>query len=123
MNKRDLTEKENRELSSALLGLDCIIIPLKIAKIIGYNSTIFLQFLLGEEEEYATKNEMKEDGFFPATLNKVEKFLFLSRTKQDYAIKKLIQINFIQSKLLGIPAKRHFKINHDALLEVIVNPL
>jgi hypothetical protein len=86
-----------------------IILPLKMIKAVGYHTTSFLQYLVETDEK------IPDDIFFPITMEEVKESRMLTREMQDTSIKKLIEFNLIKTKLSGIPAKRHFKVNYDEI--------
>jgi hypothetical protein len=114
MNKRDFTEEElAKELFSTMMMVEgtYIILPLKLVKSLGYHTTAFLQYLMDTENSL----NIPDNSFFPVTVIEGNEKLCLTREMQDVSIKKLISFNLIETKLLGIPAKRHFKINSDEI--------
>jgi hypothetical protein len=62
------------------------------------------------------KNTYFNQEWFFNTAENIENDTTLSRFQQDKAIKILIENGFIETKLMGIPAKKHFKINENNLL-------
>ncbi|WP_018250281.1 hypothetical protein [Orenia marismortui] len=67
-------------------------------------------------------NTKKEDGkreWFFITHNKLEQLIGVSSSQQDLAIDALEKLGLITKKLIGIPAKRHFKINEDAIINFL----
>jgi len=52
------------------------------------------------------------------TINKLS-YGFLTRFKQDVAIKKLKEVGILEQKNMGMPRKRYFRINEIKLLEFL----
>ena len=112
MTKTKPTEEEiSAELFSTIMMVEgtYIILPLKMIKAVGYHAATFLQYLVEIDDK------IPEDIFFPIPIEEVKESRMLTREMQDNAIKKLIEFNLIETKLLNIPARRHFKINYDEM--------
>lgn len=62
------------------------------------------------------KNIYFNQEWFFNTAENIENDTTLSKFQQDKAINILIENGFIETKLMGIPAKKHFKINENNLL-------
>jgi hypothetical protein len=112
MSNEKPTKKEiAEELLSTMMMVEgtYVILPLKMIKAVGYHSAAFLQYLMEVDDK------ILEDIFFPIPIEEVKESRMLSREMQDNSIKKLMEFNLIETKLSGIPAKRHFKINYDEI--------
>lgn len=112
MTKINPTKEEiAAELFSTIMMVEgtYIILPLKMIKAVGYHASSFLQYLV------ETDDKILEDVFFPISIEEAKEARSLTREMQDTAIKKLIDFNLIETKLAGIPAKRHFKVNYDEI--------
>lgn len=57
--------------------------------------------------------------WFYKTIEEIKQETALSREEQDTAIKKLKKLNLIEVKVMGIPAKRYFKINLNELQKLV----
>lgn len=76
--------------------------------------------LIGElcsEYTFWEQNNQLEDGFFYATIDKIEDNTGLSAYEQRAAIKKLESAGIIVTKLKGLPAKKYFSIDENKLLK------
>lgn len=76
--------------------------------------------LFGElcsEYDYWEKQEQLKDGYFFSTIENIENNTTLSEHKQRKALEKLKKLNIIETKVMGIPAKRYIKINEEQVLE------
>lgn len=60
-----------------------------------------------------------EDGWFYQTIETIERFSTLKRSKQDKAIKTLLHYGIIEQQNRGIPMKRYFRINDEVLEDFI----
>lgn len=79
------------------------IINKDIARLVGLEAALLLSDLV-------TKQEYFDEEWFFNTSDNIENDTTLKRFKQDAAIKKLIEHEFIEVKLTGVPPKKHFKI-------------
>jgi hypothetical protein len=93
-----------------------------LAHAIGLNEALIFAALISKYTYYSNKNTLDQEGFFYSTIDDLEESTTLGRKAQDRAIKKLVQLKLIETKLKGLPAKRHFKINPDiSILESLIN--
>lgn len=74
---------------------------------------ILLSELANQYEMYSDAGQLTDDGYFYATAEKLEEETCLSTYKQAQAIKKLEEAGLIETKLKGIPAKKHFRFPDD----------
>ena len=87
-----------------ILGQDAFwIINKRLAKEIGLEASLLLSDLL-------TKSQYFDEEWFFNTAENIQKDTGLTYHKQKAAIKILKEQEFIDTKLIGIPAKQHFKI-------------
>ena len=78
--------------------------------------------LLGElasEHEYWEKQGKLEDNYFYSTIENIEENTTLSEFKQRKALNKLKQLNLVEVKVKGIPAKRYIKVNENKVIELL----
>lgn len=108
------------QLMTALLRADgSIIVNKQLAKEIGLEETVLFSELISKFNYFSSRGETK-DGYFYNTIENIERDTTLTRYKQDRAIKKLKELNLIDTKVLGNPATRHFKILDNDSLEKIL---
>lgn len=60
-----------------------------------------------------------KDGWVYKTIEEMKTETGLTRHQQDRAIKKLVELGIIETKLASIPAKRHFLLRLDRLLNLL----
>jgi len=82
----------------------------QVVKLTGVKSAFFFSYLLMEERFFKRTNNLTKDGFFYVLSNNVAEKVFLSLYQQNNAIKKLKEHNLIETKFMGMPAKKYFKI-------------
>lgn len=91
-----------------------------MAKEYGLYTAIMLGEIISKYLYYRDRKMLIEDDYFYSTIEEMEEDTTLKRFKQDEAIKVLEDIGLIQIKAMGFPAKRHFKINEEALISHFV---
>ena len=92
-----------------------LVVNKRLAKLIGLHETVLLADLISKEE-YFTENQLLIDGWFFNTSKNIEKDTTLTTYQQRRCIKKLEDLEIIETKVFGIPAKQHFRISENKLL-------
>jgi hypothetical protein len=95
-----------------------IMINKKIARSIGIIPALIIGELIYEFKYWSSRGECK-DGWFFSTIENIERETGIKEKQQLSAIKQLIDINLIEKKLMGLPAKRYFRINAQKIIELI----
>lgn len=88
----------------------------EIARKIGLEAAIMLSEIVDKFCHFESKGWLKE-GWFYLTIEDVEERTTLSRRHQDTAIQDLKNLGFIETKQMGMPAKRHFRIFKEKITE------
>ena len=91
-----------------------LIVNKQLAKQVGLKGAVLLADLISKEE-YFMANGMT-DGWFFNTAKNIEEDTCLTSHQQRKAIKILKELGIIETKVIGIPAKQHFKIIENKLL-------
>ena len=91
-----------------------LIVNKQLAKQVGLKGAVMLADLISKEE-YFIANGMT-DGWFFNTAKNIEDDTCLTSHQQRKAIKSLKDLGIIETKVVGIPAKQHFKIIENKLL-------
>ena len=91
-----------------------LIVNKQLAKQVGLKGAVLLADLISKEE-YFIANGMT-DGWFFNTAKNIEDDTCLTSHQQRKAIKSLKDLGIIETKVVGIPAKQHFKIIENKLL-------
>jgi len=91
-----------------------LIVNKQLAKQVGLKGAVLLADLISKEE-YFIANGMT-DGWFFNTAKNIEDDTCLTSHQQRKAIKRLKDLGIIETKVVGIPAKQHFKIMEAKLL-------
>ena len=91
-----------------------LILNKELARQVGLKEAILLADLISKEE-YFIANGMT-DGWFFNTAKNIEEDTCLTTHQQSKAIKRLKDLGILETKVVGIPAKKHFKIIENKLL-------
>lgn len=90
-------------------------IPPKLVRIYGYPLTAIVSQLL-----FWKGMEKRKDGYIYKTEKDFINELGLSSAQQKLAIKKGKAFGFLKVERKGIPAKRHYLLNYDRLVEATI---
>ena len=91
----------------------------EIAKMFGLNEAIILSELCSKYEYWKKENKLTEDEFFFETQETIEENTTLTPRQQRPTLKHLEDLHLIETKLVGIPAKKYFRINETELLQYV----
>ena len=91
-----------------------LIVNKELAKQVGLKAAVLLADLISKEEYFISKG--MTDGWFFNTAKNIEDDTSLTSHQQRKAIKNLKDLGIIETKVVGIPAKKHFKIIENKLL-------
>ena len=87
---------------------------------IGINETLVLSELVDKEEYFHREGKLLDGGWFYYTQEDLEFYTTLKRKSQETAIDSLIEKGLIEKKTMGLPCRRHFKINEEKILMTFV---
>tara|TARA_R110000787_G_scaffold70091_1_gene155805 strand:- start:9600 stop:10253 length:654 start_codon:yes stop_codon:yes gene_type:complete len=105
-----------------LLSSSAFIICNKLmAKKIGLKATILLSDLISKQEYFINNNLINKDGYFFNTQANIEDDTTLTPYQQRNALKTLKNNLIIETKKIGIPAKLHYKINEQQVMQFLNN--
>lgn len=90
----------------------------QLIKLLGLEATVFLGELASIYNYNKSLNTLK-DGWFFATVEKIENNTSISDYKQQQIIKKLQELNIINQKIEGMPRKRYFIINEHIIWSIL----
>lgn len=91
-------------------------------KVIARKYGIEVALMVGElsaEYIYWKENSGLKNGWFYTTAENIEKNTALSTYQQNKALKILQKVNVVEVKVMGLPAKRHIRINDLELINFI----
>ncbi len=94
----------------------------KVARKLSLEASVILGDLLSKYDYHSDRGELNSGDEFFYTAEDMEKYTTLKRAKQDKALRKLRNAKMIEQHTEGMPAKRWFKINFDAIAEWMDTP-
>ena len=97
-----------------------LIVNKNLVKQIGLKPTIILADLISKEQYFET-NHLLVDGWFFNTEKNIQDDTTLSPHQQRKALQHLKELQIIETKRKGIPAKMHYKINTEVLVKFLNN--
>ena len=95
-----------------------LVVNKELAKQIGLNETVLLADLISKEQYFKEKeySNYEMGGWFFNTAKNIQDDTTLTSHQQRKAVKNLKSLGIIETQLIGIPAKQHFKIIENKLL-------
>jgi hypothetical protein len=93
-----------------------IVIYKPLAKKIGLQETLFLQYLI-DWQEYVEKEQ--QDEWFYCTERQIEDNITLSPYQQRKIVEKLKKLGILEVKKQGMPAKNYYKINFSQISNLL----
>lgn len=102
---------------ASLLSSSSFIMTNKIMiKAVGTDAAIILGELCSEYNYWEQRGELAYGDWFYSTRENIEDNTGLSEHKQRIAINKLIKMELIETKRMGIPCKTYYKLNETNIL-------
>lgn len=89
-----------------------------VIKKVGLYEAILLGVLAGKQKYWEEHDGLTEDGYFFNTIENFEEETTISEYQQRQAFKHLEELGIISTKRIGIPAKKYFRINTKAVLNL-----
>lgn len=87
-----------------------VLVNQKLMKSLGIAESVLFAKLANEYDYWEKENKLS-DGYFPLTVEKIKNDIGMTAYQQRKAIEKLENLGIIETKLIGMPAKRYIKIN------------
>ena len=106
-----------------LASSEYLVLNKSLMKKVGINESILLTELASEHLYWESNKGLDDEDMFYSTVDNVEDNTTLNDYQQRKAIKKLEELNLIEVKVKGVPAKRFIRINLNKLEEIFDNPL
>ena len=107
---------------ASLLSSSSFIMTNKILiKAVGTDAAIILGELCSEYNYWEQRNELVNKQWFYSTRENIEDNTGLSEHKQRIAINKLLKLELIETKKMGIPCKTYYKLNELNILNCYRN--
>jgi len=92
-----------------------------LIKTFGLEEAVMLGELCSEYDYWQSHDQLTEDGFFYATMDKIRDNTGLSDHQQRSAIQSLKNAGVLETKLKGVPATKHFKIDESQLCSFLIS--
>jgi hypothetical protein len=92
----------------------------KLAREVGIEAAILLSDLVSKREYFIMNKDISINDWFFNTAENIELDTTLTAHKQRNAIQILCEKGYLELKLMGLPAKNHFKINDVQLLKNLI---
>lgn len=93
-----------------------IVVNKSLARVIGLDAAILFSEIVSKFKYHEDRKELTNGSWFYFTEDKLEENTTFKRSVQDKAIKKLVDLGLISKKIMGMPSKRFFTINKDAII-------
>lgn len=106
-------------LASLLSSSKYIIVNKDLIKMLGLNEAIILGELCSEYTYWESANQLDDKGYFYSTRENIENNTGINAHFQRIAMKNLEEKGILLSKKMGIPCKKYYKINEDAVIKVL----
>lgn len=94
-----------------------------IARYVGLTAAVLLTEIISKRHYHMMRGEITDcpkngPGWIYFTLDDVEYKLGLSKDEQSTAINRLKRAELLETTIIGLPAKRHFRLNTEKILEL-----
>ena len=104
----------NKDLN-VLFTTNFVSVSKPMIKIFGIESALMLCELYAEYRYYENNKQLEPDGSFFSTVENVETNVGLSKSQQLNAIKQLTNYGIIKKTVRGMPGKRYFQFQYEAI--------
>ena len=99
-----------------------ILVNRRLAACIGLNNAVMYAALVSKSLYYSSRGQDR-DGWFYCTINDMHESSSLGARSQKKAADTLCELGLIEVKIMGIPARRFFRVNTDtSALEELLSP-
>lgn len=95
-----------------------LVINRALIRTIGLNETVLLSLMM-DRDSYFIEKKKDIDGWFYSVKEYIQDNLNLGRKPIDSAMNNLVNSNLIETKLLGIPAKKYYRVNYDGIKDLM----
>src|SRR5690625_2048204 len=92
-----------------------IVINKSIAHRIGLEETIIYAELISQFKFWESRKQLVNGEWFFCTIEKLELHTTIKRSRQTRIINRLVELELIEVKQMGLPSKRHFRITNKIL--------
>jgi len=88
---------------------ECLFVSKNLTKKTNIEVAVFLAEIIRKWN--ISQDLLDKEGFFPYEQKEIEGSIMMSSFKQSNCVKKLEELNLIETKLKGIPARKYYKPN------------
>ena len=106
-------------LASLLSSSKYIIVNKDLIRMLGLNEAVILGELCSEYTYWENTNQLDDNGYFYSTRENIESNTGINAHFQRIAMKNLEDKGILLSKKMGIPCKKYYKLNEDAVIQVL----
>lgn len=96
-----------------------IVVNKGLAHAIGLNEAIIYSELVSLHEYWRKRGKLLEDAWFYCTVENLENNTTIKRKLQEKTVKNLVDLELIEVKRMGLPAKRYFRVT-DKIYDIIL---
>lgn len=93
-----------------------IVVNKQIAMTVGLNEALVLGELAGQFQYWRNNGGAKDGWFYSTNENLTERLPFSEMTIRR-AVNRLVELGYVETKLAGLPAKKHYRLRLDKLLD------
>lgn len=90
-----------------------------LARIVGLDAAVLLAELASAHNYFESREQLTANGMFFETVEHIQENTTLTQYQQAKAVKVLSNAGILETKKIGIPAKRYFFINEEAVLNIL----
>lgn len=112
---------KNNWISLLLDNNGYIVLNKVLIKTIGLETTVLLGELISEYNYYEKTNELTNKEWFYSTQQNITENTGLTRYSIDESIKKLTKLHYIETRIMGMPSKKYYKIDFKTIEKTIKN--
>lgn len=109
------------DLINMLAEDNYIVVNKELAKLFGIEGAVLLGELCSEHMYWKKLDGLDEDGYFYSTIENIYDNTTILEHKQRSLLKTMKEMNVVDVKVKGLPAKRYIKINERALRDLLDN--
>ncbi len=107
-----------KELNKSVVGSNAfLMVNKKLMALFGIKATVYLSTLIFKEDFF--KERMDKNGYFWNTQEDIEESCLLSPNEQSESLKILKANGIVDFEKIGLPARNHFKINHEKIFYIL----
>lgn len=91
----------------------------KISKLTDNDTAILLADLISKEKYFEDRGQLIREGYFFNTVKQIKDDCNINKDKQRSCLNKLKNLGIVEVKMMLVPKKRHYRINHENLINIM----